>query len=85
MNLQQGTLLQGGKYKILRYINSGGFGCTYEAVHLMLDKKVAIKEFFVKDFCNRDENSVNITVGTTSKVGLVSKLKKKFIDEAVAL
>ncbi len=48
MFLPTGTLLQGGKYRIVRFIGSGGFGCTYEAVHTMLDKRVAIKECFVR-------------------------------------
>jgi serine/threonine protein kinase len=84
-HLPDNTLLQGGKYKILRFINSGGFGCTYEADHTLLEQHVAIKEFFVKDFCNRDETTAHITVGTESKKGLVEKLRKKFIDEARAL
>ena len=85
MELTQGTLLQGGRYKIVRFISAGGFGCTYEAEHVMLHKRVAIKEFFVKDFCNRDESTLQITVGITAKVPLVKKLKKKFVEEAQSL
>ncbi len=85
MYLSNDTLLQGGKYRIVRFIGSGGFGCTYEAEHVMLRKRVAIKEFFVKDFCNRDANTAHVTVGTQSKKDLVVKLRKKFMDEAVAL
>ena len=85
MHLPIHTLLQGGKYRIIRFISSGGFGCTYEAEHVMLEKRVAIKEFFVKDFCNRDETSSHVSVGTHSKQGLVNKLRRKFIDEARAL
>lgn len=85
MNLPVDTLLQGGKYRIVRFINSGGFGCTYEAEHVMLEKRVAIKEFFVKDFCNRDETTAHVTVGTVSKKGLVEKLRRKFVEEAKAL
>lgn len=85
MHLKNGTFLQGGKYRIVRFIGSGGFGCTYEAQHEMLEKRVAIKEFFVKDFCNRDEVTCHVTVGTQSKKGLVAKLRKKFVDEAKAL
>lgn len=82
MHLQQETLLQGGKYKIVRFISAGGFGCTYEGLHVMLKKRVAIKEFFVKDFCNRDEATPAVTIGITSKTALVNKLKDKFIEEA---
>ena len=85
MYLSDGTLLQGGKYKIVRFISSGGFGCTYEAEHILLKKRVAIKEFFVKDFCNRDETTSQISVGITSKTALVNKLKSKFIAEAQSL
>lgn len=85
MNLRNGSTLQGGKYKIIRLISSGGFGITYEAEHVMLQKRVAIKEFFVKDFCNRDEATSRVTVGTQNKVALVAKLKKKFIEEAIAI
>lgn len=83
--LREGTTLQAGKYKIFRFISSGGFGCTYEAEHVMLHKKVAIKEFFVKDFCNRDEQTLQVTVGITAKSALVDKLKQKFVQEAQSL
>lgn len=85
MELSVNSFLQSGKYRIIRYIGSGGFGCTYEAEHVLLGKRVAIKEFFVKDFCNRDEHTCQVTVGTESKKGLVEKLRRKFIDEARAL
>ncbi|MGM9860860.1 MAG: serine/threonine protein kinase, partial [Muribaculaceae bacterium] len=85
MPLNIGTLLQGGKYKIVRFISSGGFGCTYEAEHTMLKGRVAIKEFFVSDLCNRDSDTGHVSVGITSKVALFNKLRRKFVDEAVAL
>ena len=85
MHLRNNTLLQGGKYKIVRFIASGGFGCTYEAHHTLLDERVALKEFFVSDFCNRDERTGQVSVATKSKVALYDKLKKKFMDEARAL
>ena len=85
MNLPIGTILKGGTYRIVRFIGSGGFGCTYEAEHIELDEKVAIKEFFVKDFCNRDETTLRISVATQGKVGLVDKLRSKFKDEARSL
>ena len=85
MHLKNNTLLQGGKYRIERFIASGGFGCTYEAYHTLLDMRVALKEFFVSDFCNRDEKTGQVSVGTQSKVALYGKLKKKFMDEARSL
>ena len=85
MNLPNNTLLQGGKYRIIRFIANGGFGCTYEAELVLLHKRIAIKEFFVKDFCNRNESNSHVTVATQSKVKLVERLKKKFIEEASTL
>ena len=85
MYLANNILLQGGKYKIVGHISSGGFGNTYEGVHTMMDTRVAIKEFFPKMFCNRDENTSHITVATQSNKELVDKLRKKFIEEAKAI
>lgn len=85
MHLQPNTTLQGGKYRINRFISSGGFGCTYEATHTLFEETVAIKEFFVKDFCNRDETTAHVTVATQGKQTLVDKLKRKFIEEAKML
>ena len=85
MYLPENRLLHGGTYRIIRFISAGGFGCTYEAEHIMLGKRVAIKEFFVKDFCNRDETTSQVTLGITAKKALVDKLRKKFLDEAKGL
>ena len=85
MYLKNGILLKDGTYRIERFIKSGGFGCTYEARHVYSDKKVAIKEFFVENFCNRDENSSRVTVVTQSKKALVERLKDKFVKEAKSI
>ena len=45
MFLLEDTLLHGGKYKIVRFLSSRGFGNTYEGIHTMMDTRVAIKEF----------------------------------------
>ena len=57
MQLQSGTLLQGGKYKIERVLGQGGFGITYLATQVGLNRKVAIKEFFMREYCNRDTDT----------------------------
>lgn len=85
MYLSTNTLLQGGKYKIVRHISSGGFGNTYEGIHTMMDTRVAIKEFFPKTFCNRDDNTSHVTVATQGNRDLVDKLRKKFNEEARAV
>lgn len=85
MNLTDDTLLQGGKYQIVRFLSSGGFGNTYEAIDVDHNKKVAIKEFFMKDSCNRDETTNRVIVATKTKEAQVARMKNKFMKEACAL
>lgn len=82
MQLNAGSELQNGKYRIIRVLGQGGFGITYLAEHTMLEKKVAIKEFFPKQFCDRENSTSHVTIGTQSNVELVAKLKKRFLKEA---
>ncbi len=84
-HLPAGTLLHARMYRIVRFIAAGGFGCTYEAEHVLLEKRVAIKEFFMQDYCNRDADTHRVTVGTKSMLEMVDKYKRKFIGEAKAL
>jgi len=85
MHLAPNTLLQGGKYKIVRHISSGGFGNTYEAIHSLMDTRVAIKEFFMKSFCNRNETTGSVSVVSSNNAETVEKLKEKFVKEAKAI
>lgn len=82
MPLKDYTPLNGGKYRIIRFISNGGFGCTYEAEHITLRTKLAIKEFYLDDYCNRDFDTGVVTVATLSKAELYQKLKQRFIHEA---
>ena len=80
-HLQPNTTLQGGKYKIERVLGQGGFGITYLATDIALDRKVAVKEFFPKDYCDRNGSTSHITIGTESAAEFVQKLKAKFLKE----
>ena len=81
-HLQQNTLLQGGKYKIERVLGQGGFGITYLATQELLDRKVCIKEFFFKEYCERDEATSHVSLGTQNSHEIVERFMNKFLKEA---
>ena len=76
------TQLQDGKYSIESLIGSGGFGNTYLATQVALGRKVAIKEFFMKEYCDRDEATSRIIVPTESSRMIVDRYRQKFLKEA---
>ena len=80
--LKSGSSLQGGKYIIQRVLGQGGFGITYEAEQVSLGRKVAVKEFYKKDSCNRDEATSHVSVPSVGSKELVEKFRAKFIKEA---
>ena len=82
MQLANGSLLQGGKYRIEKLLGQGGFGITYLAIQDKLNRKVCIKEFFMKEHCNRDATTSFVTIGSQGSRDLVERFKTKFIKEA---
>lgn len=80
--LEVGTLLKRGDYKIVKKLGQGGFGITYLAEHTMLGSKVAVKEFFMKDFCNRDEATSHVSIGSQGSTESVERYREKFLKEA---
>lgn len=80
--LPKNTLLQGGKYKIEKVLGQGGFGITYLAIQDLLDRKVCIKEFFYKEYCERDELTSHVSLGTQSNHEIVERFMAKFVKEA---
>ncbi|MEY8687934.1 serine/threonine protein kinase [Bacteroides sp. AN502(2024)] len=90
--LHKNTLLKGGKYKIEKVLGQGGFGITYLASqHVVIegsigkietDIKVAIKEFFMKEICYREEGNDVVTIPSIGSKQQVERFKQKFIKEA---
>lgn len=90
--LSNNAILCNGKYKIERVLGQGGFGITYLAKQKVsvagalgtidAEIEVTIKEFFMKELCNRDEASSVVTVPSTGSAELVEKFRQKFIKEA---
>ena len=82
MELQQGVLLQGGKYRVEKKLAQGGFGITYLGWQVALNREIVIKEFFMKDYCNRDAGASGVSVGSEGSRELVARFRQKFLKEA---
>lgn len=80
--LQLNSTLQGGKYIIKKALGQGGFGITYLGEQISLGRKVAIKEFFMKEHCNRDEATSHVSIGSEGSRQIVSRFREKFVKEA---
>ena len=80
--LRVNSTLQGGKYRIIEKLGQGGFGITYLAENTMLEGKMAIKEFFFKEYCGRDDATCHVTIPTSGNREIVERFKQKFIKEA---
>lgn len=89
MELQNGTLLQGGKYRIEQTLGQGSFGITYLATakfstsgnlgQMDVLAKVAIKEFFMSDINGRKEDGSTVE-GSTGNI--FTNYKNRFRKEA---
>lgn len=81
-HLKPGQILN-GKYLVGNCIGEGGFGITYIGRDLVLDIRVAIKEFYPNGYANRN-NSVTQQVTTTSQSqkNFFDKGKERFLNEA---
>lgn len=80
-----GKILKNGRYRIFNYISHGGFGNTYLAEDLLLNKYVAIKELFLRDICTRQRQTEEVLVSIDTNKTAFKNLKKKFIKEAKRL
>ncbi len=79
--LTPGTLLR--QYKIKNVLGQGGFGITYLAHDQDLDREVAIKECYPRDFVEREGTSV-VATSSREKTDFTWALDK-FVDEATTL
>lgn len=77
-----GTTLANGKYKIEKYLASGGFGKTYVATDTAFDEKVAIKELYIKGVCGRMQDSCEVSVSLTENQRTFTAQQEKFRKEA---
>ena len=83
-HLKPGTLLR-NRYTIGYALGQGGFGITYIGRDILLNMRVAIKEFYPNGYAYRDhevDSSVTITAGGQS---FFENGKTKFLREAQTL
>ena len=85
MELNINHLLKHGEYRIERVLGQGGFGITYLAEQTGLARKVAVKEFFMREYCERVPDSCTITLGSSGSREMVDRFREKFIKEARAI
>lgn len=95
MELKTNTQLKKGNYTIISVLGQGGFGITYKAIThgavsgvlggVKVDIPVAVKEFFMKDSCVRNEQTSCISIPTKGGKEQIERYKKKFIKEAYNL
>lgn len=86
------AVLCNGKYRLEKILGQGGYGITYKAImketvsgslgNMEVDVPVAIKEFFMKDTCEREEGTGKITVPSQGSRAVVELYRKKFVKEA---
>jgi len=92
MNLPNGHLLQNGKYRLTHVVGQGGFGITYKGVWftevkgslgtVKTEVPIAIKEYFFKDYCYREEESLEVKVHSETGKNIFDKFKEKLLHEA---
>ena len=80
-SLEQGTVLL-DRYVIGRVLGVGGFGITYLAYDMVLNLKVAIKEYLPNEFSTRVPTQAKVTVFTGDKAEQFHAGQKRFIEEA---
>ena len=85
--LQPNTTLQGGKYRIERVLGQGGFGITYLAIQVSLDRKIAIKELFIggSGQAINDRRGNLVVVTNSANQASFNQQKEKFKKEALRL
>ena len=71
-----------GKYLVGRVLGEGGFGITYIGWDLILERKVAIKEFYPQGIVNRELTHRSTVVSCVGKEEFIEKEKEGFIKEA---
>lgn len=79
--LKAGTVL-GGKFLAGCPLGAGGFGNTYIGWDQMLQRKVAIKEFYPEQYCGRGQDGLTVMVTDEKLVPRFQRGLQQFLAEA---
>ncbi len=80
-----GTVI-GNRYTLGNVIGEGGFGITYEGLDQVLNARVAIKEYYMTGFVNRNvAASLDVIPSVGEKAETFRKNREKFYSEAMVL
>ena len=83
--LLPGTVLK-ERYLIGNAVGQGGFGITYVGCDLLLNMRVAIKEYYPTGYASRNTaTSADVTVTDSEHAGLLESGKDRFLQEARVL
>ena len=77
--------IMGSKYLTGKVLGIGGFGITYLGWDLSESRKLAIKEFFPRDFATRDSGGEIVNVKSPETVSQYNHWLNAFIEEAKIL
>ncbi len=84
-HLKPGTMLK-ERYQVGKVMGEGGFGITYVGRDMVLDLKVAIKEFYMSGYVNRNNTySTLVRASVGSHTELFERNREKFLTEARVL
>ena len=79
--LPTGTVLD-GRYRLVRVIRQGGFGITYEGVHIQSGGRVAVKEYFCREICVRLPETYAVTSADSADLPRFEEDRARFLREA---
>ena len=79
--LPMGAVL-GNRYRIVKYLASGGFGNTYVAEDTHFGRQVAVKEFFMRGTNHRSADGTTVEVSNNANIPVFNSQMEKFRREA---
>ena len=74
-----------GRYLLGRVLGQGGFGITYLAWDLNLNRKLAVKEYFPREVCSRGRDDITVQPLSRRNVEAYEYGQAKFVEEGRAL